>query len=77
MHIPSVTTDKLELLTFRQALEAANTPSGDYDIEKFERCIQAEAVKAQINPDIYFILTNNCQQWRGALISICMGIAKR
>ena len=51
--------------------------SCDYDIEKFERCIQAEAVKAQINPDIYFVLTNNCQQWRGALISICMGIAKR
>ena len=35
MHIPSVTTDKLELLTFRQALAAANTPSEDYDIEKW------------------------------------------
>ena len=35
MHIPSVTTDKIELLTFRQALEAANTPSEDYDIEKW------------------------------------------
>ena len=35
MHIPSVTTDKLELMTFRQALEAANTPSGEYDIEKW------------------------------------------
>ena len=35
MHIPSVTTDKIELLTFRQALEAANTPSDTYDIEKW------------------------------------------
>ena len=35
MHIPSMTTDMLELVTFRQALEAANTPSGDYDIEKW------------------------------------------
>ena len=35
MHIPSVTTDQLELLTFREALEAANTPSEEYDIEKW------------------------------------------
>ena len=35
MHIPSVTTDKLELVTFEQALTAANTPSTDYDIEKW------------------------------------------
>ena len=35
MHIPSVTTDTLELMTFRQALEAANTPSQDYDVEKW------------------------------------------
>ncbi len=35
MHIPSVTTDKLELVTFQQALTAANTPSEDYDIEKW------------------------------------------
>ena len=35
MHIPSVTTDKLELVTFQQALQAANTPSRDYDIEKW------------------------------------------
>ena len=35
MHIPSVTTDKLELVTFRQALEAANTPSKDYDIDQW------------------------------------------
>lgn len=35
MHIPSVTTDKLELLTFEAALAAANIPSRDYDIEKW------------------------------------------
>ncbi len=35
MHIPSVTTDKLELVTFRDALAAANTPNPDYDIEKW------------------------------------------
>ncbi len=35
MHIPSVTTDQLELVTFQQALQAANTPSEDYDIEKW------------------------------------------
>ena len=35
MHIPSVTTDKLELVTFAQALEAANTPSREYDIDKW------------------------------------------
>ena len=27
MHIPGCATTELELLTFRQALEAANTPS--------------------------------------------------
>ena len=35
MHIPSVTTDQLELVTFQQALQAANTPSNAYDIEKW------------------------------------------
>ncbi len=35
MHIPSAATAELELVTFRQALEAANTPSADYDIEKW------------------------------------------
>ncbi|MBQ7768297.1 MAG: DUF1643 domain-containing protein [Oscillospiraceae bacterium] len=35
MHIPSVTTDKLELVTFQQALKAANTPSDTYDIGKW------------------------------------------
>ncbi len=32
MHIPQGTTAELELVTFRQALECANTPSPDYDI---------------------------------------------
>ena len=35
MHIPNGTTAELELVTFRQALAAANTPSEDYDIEKW------------------------------------------
>ena len=35
MHIPSVTTDQLKLVTFREALEAANTPSQEYDIDKW------------------------------------------
>ena len=35
MHIPKGTTLDLELVTFQQALEAANTPSGDYDITKW------------------------------------------
>jgi len=35
MHIPNGTTAELELVTFSQALEAANTPSPDYDIEKW------------------------------------------
>ena len=34
-HIPSGETAQLELLTFREALEAANTPSDEYDIEKW------------------------------------------
>ncbi len=34
-HIPSGTTAELSLVTFHQALEAANTPSGEYDIEKW------------------------------------------
>ena len=28
-HVPTIATTELELLTFRQALEAANTPSPD------------------------------------------------
>ena len=35
MHIPTTTTDKLELVTFQQALKAANTPSPEYDIKKW------------------------------------------
>lgn len=35
MHIPTVTTDKIQLVTFAEALAAANTPSQDYDIEKW------------------------------------------
>ena len=35
MHIPKGTTDQLELVTFQDALDAANTPSADYDIEKW------------------------------------------
>ena len=35
MHIPKSTTLDLELVTFQQALEAANTPSEDYDITKW------------------------------------------
>lgn len=35
MHIPSTTTDTLQLVTFRQALEAADTPNADYDVEKW------------------------------------------
>ena len=34
-HIPSGTTAQLELVTFQQALDAANTPSPDYDIQKW------------------------------------------
>ena len=34
-HIPNCTTSQLELVTFQQALTAANTPSNDYDIEKW------------------------------------------
>ena len=35
MHIPSTTTDKLALVTFQEALAAANTPSQEYDIGKW------------------------------------------
>ncbi len=35
MHIPQGPTATLELVTFRQALEMANTPSPDYDIGKW------------------------------------------
>ena len=35
MHIPSGTTAQLSLVTFEQALKAANTPCEDYDIKKW------------------------------------------
>ncbi len=35
MHIPSTTTDRLELVTFEQALTAADTANENYDIEKW------------------------------------------
>ena len=35
MHIPSGTTAELTLLTFREALEAANTPNPYYDINEW------------------------------------------
>ena len=35
MHIPKGTTAELELVTFQQALEAANTPNESYDIKKW------------------------------------------
>ena len=35
MHIPKGTTDQLELVTFQQALEAANQPNPDYDVERW------------------------------------------
>ena len=34
-HIPQGTTAELELLTFQDALKAANTPSEEYDLEKW------------------------------------------
>ncbi len=35
MHIPSVTTDKLELVTFQQAIRSANLPNPEYDVNKW------------------------------------------
>ena len=35
MHIPSTTTDQLTLVTFREALAAADVPNPDYDVEKW------------------------------------------
>ena len=35
MHIPKGTTDQLELVTFQDALAAANTPGRGYDIQKW------------------------------------------
>ena len=35
MHIPQGSTAEIQLVTFQEALQAANTPSPDYDIEKW------------------------------------------
>ncbi len=35
MHIPKGSTEELTLVTFQQALQAANTPSPDYDIKRW------------------------------------------
>jgi len=35
MHIPKGTTAQLELVTFQQALEAANMPNPDYDVSRW------------------------------------------
>ena len=35
MHIPSGTTDQLELVTFQEAITAAEQPSPDYDVGKW------------------------------------------
>ncbi len=35
MHIPNGSTAQLELVTFQDALKAANTPCADYDIERW------------------------------------------
>ena len=51
-HIPRGTTQELELVTFRQALAAANTPSGEYDIEKwiFTRITVTYWAPGEVNP---------------------------
>lgn len=35
MHIPNGSTDQLTLVTFAQALESAQLPNGEYDVEKW------------------------------------------
>ena len=35
MHIPKGTTEDIQLVTFREALKAADTPSDEYDISKW------------------------------------------
>ena len=50
-HVPSVTTDKMELVTFRQALEAANTPSEEYDVEKWLYAPDAKSRLIGKDPD--------------------------
>lgn len=62
MHIPSCNTTEMEVLTFRQALESANTPSSDYDISKW---IYAPAFYSEYR---YILGT------RGEKPLICIGI---
>ena len=38
MHIPSGATTEVEVLSFQDALSAANTPSSEYDIQKWLYC---------------------------------------
>ena len=61
-HIPKGATNQLELVTFRQALEAANTPSSEYDIDKW---LYAPNVYSE---DRYILGT------RGRNPLICIGI---
>ena len=35
MHIPSVTTDKVQVLSFEEALNDANKLQAEYDVEKW------------------------------------------
>ena len=35
MHIPKGATSQLQIVTFREALAAADTPNGEYDVEKW------------------------------------------
>ena len=61
-HVPSSTTSQLELVTFQQALEAANTPSEEYDIKK---CLYAPNFYSEYR---YILGT------RGSNPLICIGI---
>lgn len=62
MHIPSMNTTEMEVLTFREALASANTPSEEYDISKW---IYAPAFYSEYR---YILGT------RGKKPLICIGI---
>ena len=62
MHIPNGTTAQLELVTFEAALAAANTPSEEYDIQKW---LYAPNFYSEYR---YILVT------RGANPLICIGI---
>ena len=49
MHIPKGTTAQLELVTFQEALTAANTPSDEYDIGKWEYLASKLAIDCGID----------------------------